>query len=121
MVIDSTDRERLSITKEELYKMLNHEVCWFTSIKFIVSQCSIPEKKNVCSGLVQICFVYSNQNVLDKCKSYLFSPFLCTCNIIYINLNTCNVHVYTILILYVRPKMLWDHNPVWFSFAVWVA
>ena len=25
MVIDSTDRERLSITKEELYKMLNHE------------------------------------------------------------------------------------------------
>ena len=26
MVIDSTDRERLSITKEELYKMLNHEV-----------------------------------------------------------------------------------------------
>lgn len=26
MVIDSTDRERLSITKEELYKMLNNEV-----------------------------------------------------------------------------------------------
>lgn len=26
LVVDSTDRERLSITKEELCKMLNHEV-----------------------------------------------------------------------------------------------
>lgn len=26
LVVDSTDRERLSITKEELYKMLSHEV-----------------------------------------------------------------------------------------------
>lgn len=25
LVIDSTDRERLSVTREELYKMLNHE------------------------------------------------------------------------------------------------
>ena len=27
VVVDSTDRERLSITKEELYRMLDHEVC----------------------------------------------------------------------------------------------
>ena len=27
LVMDSTDRERVSITKEELYRMLNHEVC----------------------------------------------------------------------------------------------
>ena len=27
VVIDSTDRERLNVTKEELYKMLGHEVC----------------------------------------------------------------------------------------------
>uniref|UniRef100_A0A8C4Y905 ARF like GTPase 5C n=3 Tax=Testudinidae TaxID=8487 RepID=A0A8C4Y905_9SAUR len=26
LVIDSTDRERLTVTKEELYKMLAHEV-----------------------------------------------------------------------------------------------
>ena len=26
MVIDSSDRERLSVAKDELYKMLNHEV-----------------------------------------------------------------------------------------------
>lgn len=26
MVVDSTDRERLTVTKEELYKMLSHEV-----------------------------------------------------------------------------------------------
>ncbi len=26
MVVDSTDRERLNVTKEELYKMLEHEV-----------------------------------------------------------------------------------------------
>lgn len=26
MVVDSTDRERLKISKEELYKMLGHEV-----------------------------------------------------------------------------------------------
>ncbi len=26
LVVDSTDRERLSIAKEELYKMLGHEV-----------------------------------------------------------------------------------------------
>lgn len=26
MVVDSTDRERLSVTKEELYRMLEHEV-----------------------------------------------------------------------------------------------
>ena len=26
VVVDSTDRERLSITKEELYRMLDHEV-----------------------------------------------------------------------------------------------
>lgn len=25
MVIDSTDRERLTVTREELYKMLQHE------------------------------------------------------------------------------------------------
>lgn len=25
MVIDSTDRERLAVTREELYKMLQHE------------------------------------------------------------------------------------------------
>ncbi|OXB56911.1 hypothetical protein ASZ78_012349 [Callipepla squamata] len=28
LVVDSIDRERLSITKEELYRMLAHEVCW---------------------------------------------------------------------------------------------
>ena len=27
LVVDSTDRERLSVSKEELYKMLGHEVC----------------------------------------------------------------------------------------------
>ena len=27
VVIDSTDRERLNVIKEELYKMLGHEVC----------------------------------------------------------------------------------------------
>lgn len=26
MVVDSTDRERISVTKEELYRMLAHEV-----------------------------------------------------------------------------------------------
>lgn len=26
VVVDSTDRERISVTKEELYKMLAHEV-----------------------------------------------------------------------------------------------
>jgi hypothetical protein len=26
MVVDSTDRERMAITKEELFKMLSHEV-----------------------------------------------------------------------------------------------
>ena len=38
MVIDSTDRERLSITKEELYKMLNHEVKYdsFKEIIYLV-------------------------------------------------------------------------------------
>ena len=35
MVIDSTDRERLSITKEELYKMLNHEVKYDSFKKII--------------------------------------------------------------------------------------
>lgn len=27
LVVDSTDRERLATTKEELYQMLEHEVC----------------------------------------------------------------------------------------------
>lgn len=29
MVIDSSDRERLTIAKDELFKMLNHEVSCF--------------------------------------------------------------------------------------------
>ena len=32
MVVDSTDRERMAITKEELYKMLSHEVPFFQYI-----------------------------------------------------------------------------------------
>lgn len=31
VVVDSTDRERISVTREELYRMLAHEVsCMFT-------------------------------------------------------------------------------------------
>uniref|UniRef100_A0A6Q2X2H1 ADP-ribosylation factor-like 8 n=1 Tax=Esox lucius TaxID=8010 RepID=A0A6Q2X2H1_ESOLU len=30
LVVDSTDRERLVISKEELHKMLAHEVCLFS-------------------------------------------------------------------------------------------
>lgn len=32
LVVDSTDRERLSIAKEELYKMLGHEVIQLGSL-----------------------------------------------------------------------------------------
>ena len=28
LVVDSTDRERLAVTKEELYRMLGNEVCF---------------------------------------------------------------------------------------------
>ena len=29
LVVDSTDRERLAVTKEELYRMLGNEVCYY--------------------------------------------------------------------------------------------
>lgn len=38
VVVDSTDRERISVTKEELYKMLAHEVsrpCIFFDVMFV--------------------------------------------------------------------------------------
>ncbi len=35
LVVDSTDRDRLTITKEELYKMLSHEVSVFASLRCI--------------------------------------------------------------------------------------
>lgn len=41
VVVDSTDRERISVTKEELYKMLAHEVsrpCVFFGLIFIVGK-----------------------------------------------------------------------------------
>lgn len=41
VVVDSTDRERISVTKEELYKMLAHEVsrpCVFFVLIFIMGK-----------------------------------------------------------------------------------
>ncbi|NWH81274.1 ARL5A protein, partial [Piaya cayana] len=41
VVVDSTDRERISVTKEELYKMLAHEVsrpCLFLVLIFLVGE-----------------------------------------------------------------------------------
>ena len=41
VVVDSTDRERISVTKEELYKMLAHEVsrpCVFFGLILIVGK-----------------------------------------------------------------------------------
>ena len=58
-VIDSTDRERLSITKEELYKMLNHEVKYdsFKEIIYLFFVFFIPPANKVWGG------VYSNHPV----------------------------------------------------------
>ena len=39
VVVDSTDRERLSITKEELYRMLDHEVGVIFNVCLCVYSC----------------------------------------------------------------------------------
>ena len=67
MVIDSTDRERLSITKEELYKMLNQEVKYDSF------------KENIC--LFFCFFLYPPQTkfggyiviTLSVCSTYTFT------------------------------------------------
>uniref|UniRef100_A0A8D0EK17 ADP ribosylation factor like GTPase 5B n=1 Tax=Strix occidentalis caurina TaxID=311401 RepID=A0A8D0EK17_STROC len=46
LVVDSIDRERLSITKEELYRMLAHEVWW--GIEIIVFFCSKQSNNITC-------------------------------------------------------------------------
>lgn len=46
LVVDSIDRERLSVTKEELYRMLAHEVFHLTLTIFLVHSQDLYQEVN---------------------------------------------------------------------------
>ncbi|XP_026566643.1 putative ADP-ribosylation factor-like protein 5C isoform X2 [Pseudonaja textilis] len=71
LVIDSTDRERLTVTKEELYKMLAHEPSCRFRMDDISSCCQvIPAKTTLGPGekqtkLIFISTLQNSQDLLD--------------------------------------------------------
>ena len=74
MVIDSTDRERLSITKEELYKMLAHEVSIyhvFSSFFKFLEVDTFQNKKEKFFIMIQISETYYFSFITCNLNHYL--------------------------------------------------
>ncbi|XP_053569945.1 ADP-ribosylation factor-like protein 5B isoform X3 [Bombina bombina] len=78
LVVDSTDRERLSITKEELYRMLAHEVsfCRRSNNALLGASCIYQDLRKAAV------LIYANKQDMKGCMTAAdISKYLTLCSI----------------------------------------